>query len=206
MPYLTNRISVNSEHDLVNVRLLSICPPDALRPYYQEGYLAGTDEITTQYESKDELDFNNRLIAKFELQKGQEFWSNGFASIPKTVLYPDDDIVHNVCSQISVELGTEVEPGNLGKFLQEWVDLESIILSMARRYSKKVYSFHEATNILYRKKLLPTDITKQLDSLRYTRNLTVHKPREVNPQDLTDALEKITLLKRTIDNIERNNN
>ena len=42
LPFLTNRITVNSEHDLVTVRLLSICPPDALRPYYQEGYLAGT--------------------------------------------------------------------------------------------------------------------------------------------------------------------
>ena len=34
LPYLTNRISHNSEHDLVNVRLLSICPPEALRPYF----------------------------------------------------------------------------------------------------------------------------------------------------------------------------
>jgi len=34
-PYPTNRISINSEEDLVNIRLLSICPPDALRPYSQ---------------------------------------------------------------------------------------------------------------------------------------------------------------------------
>lgn len=67
LPYITNRISVNSEQDLVNVRLLSICPPDALRPYFQEGYLAGTDEVTTDYESKDELDFTRRLIAKFQI-------------------------------------------------------------------------------------------------------------------------------------------
>ena len=60
LPYITNRISVNSEQDLVNVRLLSICPPDALRPYFQEGYLAGTDEVTTDYDSKDELDFTKR--------------------------------------------------------------------------------------------------------------------------------------------------
>ncbi len=63
LPYSTNRISLNSEHDIVNIRLLSICPPDALRPYYQEGYLVGTDEITIEYDSKDELDFNNRLVA-----------------------------------------------------------------------------------------------------------------------------------------------
>ena len=40
LPYVTNRISIHSEHDIVNVRLLSICPPQALRPYFQEGYLA----------------------------------------------------------------------------------------------------------------------------------------------------------------------
>jgi len=65
LPYLTNRISINSEHDLINIRLLSICPPTAFRPYFQEGYLAGTDDITTNYDTKNELDFNNRLLAKF---------------------------------------------------------------------------------------------------------------------------------------------
>ena len=27
LPYVTNRITINSEHELVNIRLLSICPP-----------------------------------------------------------------------------------------------------------------------------------------------------------------------------------
>lgn len=79
LPYLTNRISINSEHDLVNIRLLSICPPDAMRPYYQEGYLAGTDDITNDYESKTELDFKNRLIAKFEIPSGDVFWDRDFS-------------------------------------------------------------------------------------------------------------------------------
>lgn len=73
-PYLTNRISFNSEHDIVNIRLLSICPPEAYRPHFQEGYLAGTDEITDNYERKIELDFNNRLIIKFELPVEKTFW------------------------------------------------------------------------------------------------------------------------------------
>lgn len=36
LPYVTNRITINSEHDIVNIRLLSICPPAALRPYFQK--------------------------------------------------------------------------------------------------------------------------------------------------------------------------
>jgi len=41
LPYVTNRVSINSEYDLVMVRLLGICPPQALRPYFQDGYMAG---------------------------------------------------------------------------------------------------------------------------------------------------------------------
>ena len=71
MPFLTNRISTNSEHDLVQIRLLSICPPDALRPYFQEGYVAGTTDIEASYENKTELDFRQRLIAKFSIPSTQ---------------------------------------------------------------------------------------------------------------------------------------
>lgn len=67
LPYLSNRISINSEHDIVNVRLLSICPPAALRPYFQEGFLAGTADVTSEFDSKTELDFRSRLIAKFAI-------------------------------------------------------------------------------------------------------------------------------------------
>jgi hypothetical protein len=88
LPFLTNRISVNSEHDLVNVRLLSICPPAALRPYYQEGYLAGTTDITDEFDSKTELDFRNRLIAKFAIPRARSFWGDGFDPIPPSALSP----------------------------------------------------------------------------------------------------------------------
>src|SRR5205823_8222919 len=59
LPYATNRISINSEEDVVNIRLLSICPPAALRPYFQEGFMAGTPDVTSRYELKTELDFRN---------------------------------------------------------------------------------------------------------------------------------------------------
>lgn len=49
LPYYTNRISVNSEHYLTNIRLISIAPPEALRPYFQEGFLIGEDEFNETY-------------------------------------------------------------------------------------------------------------------------------------------------------------
>lgn len=100
LPYLTNRISLNSEHDLVNIRLLSICPPTALRPYFQEGYLVSTDGITDSYDRKSELDFNNRLIAKFEILNDDTFWGVDFNGIPKHLLYPDKDPVFELCKKL----------------------------------------------------------------------------------------------------------
>ena len=40
---------------------------------------------------KDELDFNNRLIAKFRLKRDRFFKSKGFGAIPKSALYPFGD-------------------------------------------------------------------------------------------------------------------
>ena len=102
MPYLTNRISINSEHDLVNIRLLSICPPNALRPFFQEGYLAGTDDITSSYHSKSELDFCNRLIAKFRIPNSTNFWGDSFSQIPKISLYPSDDRIYELTKLIKL--------------------------------------------------------------------------------------------------------
>ena len=81
LPYVTNRITINSEHDVVNVRLLSICPPAAIRPYFQEGYLTGTTDVTTEFDSKTELDFRNRLVAKFAIPRtSNRFWGRGIES------------------------------------------------------------------------------------------------------------------------------
>ncbi len=41
LPYYTNRVSINSEPDLVNIRMLSITPREGWRPYFQEGVLVG---------------------------------------------------------------------------------------------------------------------------------------------------------------------
>ncbi len=104
LPYTTNRITYNSEHDLVIVRLLSICPPLALRPYFQEGYLAGTLDITREYIDKSELDFNNRLVAKFSIPNDRSFWGNDFEGIPEHLLFPPDDRMADICSRVKTRL------------------------------------------------------------------------------------------------------
>lgn len=104
LPYLTNRITTNSEQDIVNVRLLGICPSIALRPHFQEGYVASTDEVTYEYDRKSNLDFNKRLIAKFKIPNNDSFWGKGFGVIPRKSLYPDGDQVELICDRIKSQL------------------------------------------------------------------------------------------------------
>ncbi len=105
LPYTTNRISINSEYDLVNVRLINICPPQALRPYFQEGYLVGTDDVTIDYDDRTEFDFKRRLIAKFRIPNSPAFW-DGQTSL-ENYLKPANDDIESICKQIIVELQEE---------------------------------------------------------------------------------------------------
>ena len=203
LPYLTNRISINSEHDLVNIRLLSICPPDALRPYYQEGYLAGTDELTIDFDSKEEFDFNSRLIAKFKIPNNNSFWNKGFSAIPEIALYPRNDRIQKLCEELGKELGTEDDPGQLGLMLQAWVRLESRLLDLARAKNENVRSVLEALRVLQNSQdLLDRKMFYQIDQIRKIRNIAVHTPDKARPGEfsatriemdkLTEELKKIS--------------
>jgi hypothetical protein len=192
LPYVTNRISVNSEQDIVNVRLLSICPPDALRPYFQEGYLAGTDEVTVDYaSSKDELDFNSRLIAKFCIARGAKFWGRGFAPIPKEALYPPSDRILEICQQIGTDVADAVQPSELGRFLQAWTRLESRLLSLAREISDRVYSVVEAVRVFERGEQFSPLLIQRLHEVRQIRNKAVHNPEKLEPGQLSRAEKEV---------------
>jgi hypothetical protein len=188
LPYLTNRISINSEHDIVNVRLLSICPPSALRPYFQEGYLAGTADVTTEFDSKTELDFRNRLIAKFAIPRAKTFWGAGFDQIPESALYPKGDAILELCGTLQTELASELQPGQVGEFIKEWAKLEEYLLENARRVTERNVSVRDAIASLSKRGLLGDEQVYLLDSLRKFRNAVVHQPASVNAGALEEWL------------------
>jgi hypothetical protein len=181
LPYVTNRISIHSEHDIVNVRLLSICPPAALRPYFQEGYLAGTADVTTEFESKTELDFRNRLVAKFAISRSKAFWGSGFDQIPETALLPRGDQISDLCSDLRSELRDELQPGDLGEFIKEWAVLEGYLLEEARRLTERNVSIREAITSLAKRGVLDVEQAATLDAMRKFRNALVHQPKTVSP-------------------------
>ena len=204
LPYLTNRISNNSEQDLVNIRLLSISPPEALRPYFQEGYLTATEDITNEYESKSELDFKNRLIAKFEIPNDKSFWGRNFKIIPKNALYPQKDKVLELCNRIKDISEKELSPGQVGEFLTIWTELEEFILNEVRRKNNRVYNMREAITQLYKMQFLNQDEYYQIDRLRKIRNEIVHKPKKISSPEILDYTETLKRTKEEI--ITRYNN
>jgi len=192
-PYTRGRISVDSEHDLVTVRLLGICPPDALRPVFQEGYLAETYEITTDYPSKDLLDFNRRLVAKFRIPVSAGFWEDVASIIPREELYPANDPLLEIAEEVTKTKSTgdvigPIGASEIGRFLERWARLERAVLSLAGLYGEVPRSLGEALSMLAEHGV-PGGLVRQLDAVRRIRNRAVHSADDL----LLDELRGVTL-------------
>lgn len=188
LPYLTNRITINSEHDLINIRLLSICPPTALRPYFQEGYLAGTDDITINYDSKTELDFNNRLIAKFKIPNNESFWGRGFDQIPKSSLYPDKDPIYELCQEIKIIANKELKTGEFGEFLKTWGELEEILILKTRKQTERYLSSREAIRYLFERGVIDKIQSYQIERIRTFRNSLIYTSKKATIEQIQEYL------------------
>lgn len=94
IPHISGAITASAEAGLQVVRLASVCPPTAVRPHIQEGYLlaeypeCATAEQKMLY-SHAEMDFGRRLIAKFRFEP-ESFWekSGHFPRVGESALYP----------------------------------------------------------------------------------------------------------------------
>jgi hypothetical protein len=93
LPQISGSVTASSEHGIQIIRLLSICPPSALRPHFQEGFLLGeypTISFKTKAEyDRNEFDFGERLLCKIRLGPKASFWTKDFPVIPERALYPD---------------------------------------------------------------------------------------------------------------------
>jgi hypothetical protein len=94
VPNLSGAITASAEAGLQIVRLSGVCPPSAVRPHIQEGYLLGEypemgDWDQKQYYANYEIDFGLRLVAKFRFNP-KTFWKNSdqFPMVSREALYP----------------------------------------------------------------------------------------------------------------------
>lgn len=113
VPNVSGAVTASSEAGLQIVRLSNACPPDAVRPHIQEGYLLGEyPEISVSSKSNYrlfELDFGRRLIAKFRFNP-ESFWSSeNFPKFEHDALYPTEsrDRLLRVAQEIKESINSE---------------------------------------------------------------------------------------------------
>ena len=95
VPNISGAVTASSEANLQIVRLSSACPPEAVRPHVQEGYLLGEYPEIVDYDQHrqyryHEMDFGRRLIAKFRLNLTRFWHSENFLPAPAGALYPKE--------------------------------------------------------------------------------------------------------------------
>lgn len=104
LPWPTDAISYNVQEELFNIRLLSICPPQAQRPFFQEGYLLGNFPNYRMDDPKriKQFDPARRIVAKFEIPVDDKFFGEDFKRLPTNKIYPTTDIVKDICESIKI--------------------------------------------------------------------------------------------------------
>lgn len=113
VPNLSGAITASTEAGIQMIRLSSVCPPAALRPHLQEGYLLGEYPELFGFDQKAlydhaEVDFGRRLMAKFRFDP-KLFWKRGaFPKVPKEALYPSakNDPLYDVALKVKKAIET----------------------------------------------------------------------------------------------------
>ena len=121
IPQISGGVSASAEAELVAIRLASVCPPEAVRPHIQEGYLLGeypelSDWSAASLVKPYEVDFGLRLIAKFRFDP-KSFWGerhegttprSAFPQVPRVALFPSaaDDPLRKMADEIDGALSS----------------------------------------------------------------------------------------------------
>ena len=178
LPYYANRISVNSEEYLTNIRLLSIAPPKAKRPYRQEGFLIGEDDFDTKLNgNKDELDLSRRVVYKFKILTESFKNTSDWYMLPSETLLPSDDEVAEICNKVKLEINKQAYRNNqgeinelLGSFIARWQIIEHLLISRFQTIDNRG-RYNLLTAIRY---IDDPELRDKLNKLRQIRNQIVH--------------------------------
>lgn len=113
VPNLSGAITASAEAGLQIVRLSSVCPPTAVRPHIQEGYLLGEYPEMGGYDQKElyhhyEIDFGRRLVAKFCFDPRKLWKNDAFPKVEQSALYPSAD--NDPLFKLALEVRTAVNP------------------------------------------------------------------------------------------------
>jgi hypothetical protein len=109
VPHLSGGITASAEAGLQAVRLSSVCPPSAVRPHLQEGYLLGEYPELSGMGQKalylhHETDFGQRLIAKFRFDPATFWEGHSFPIVGRQALYPAADPMLELARRVQEKL------------------------------------------------------------------------------------------------------
>jgi hypothetical protein len=118
VPNISGAITASAEAGVHIIRLASACPPSALRPHVQDGYLIGEyPEVSSMSQKAQylhvEIDCGRRLIAKFRFDPEWFQEDRDFPLISKNALYPNvHDPLFNLTRDVkrAAERDTNVSP------------------------------------------------------------------------------------------------
>ena len=94
-PQLTGGVSVSVESQTQVIDLSQVCPPEALRPHFQQGLLASDyPEIRNRMQSHGQRgmrgnNFAARLLTKFKLTNCKAWKDEGFVPTPNSIVFPN---------------------------------------------------------------------------------------------------------------------
>ncbi|WP_187152813.1 MULTISPECIES: FRG domain-containing protein [Fusobacterium] len=206
LPYITGRISVDSEDYITNVRLLSISCSSSKRPFFQEGYLVQTEFVSDTNIEKGELDFNRRIVAIYEFENNKKFWGSE-NPISKDDLYPPEDTMKNICERIKskkyyslddISNDILIDKNLVGEFLTLWNKLEEEV-----RYKTDINNFWKGIELLaHRKDELYEVNIQEIDRLRKFRNKVVHVTNRVSNKNLEVEINSLKQLLKKL-NMEK---
>lgn len=119
---------------------------------------------------------NNRLIAKFRFPNNADFWGDSERMFSKKDLYPENDPIELICSEIKKDLFSGIDRNDAidaeyyKEFMFKWVEIENELKHLYTTHNNKTF-VAPATLIKYIK---DEELQHKLNCVRKIRNNMIH--------------------------------
>ena len=136
-------------------------------------------------------------MVKFRIPNSSKFWGKDFKIIPKSALYPQQDIFHSICKEIELDVKRELKPGEIGEFLSLWSEIEEKVVSMNQQ-AREHNTFFSSLKQLKTSEHFDSSLINNIDKLRRFRNELVHSPKRISDKEITPYMELVRFVTNEI--------
>lgn len=116
VPQIAGAVAVAIDAGTQVVRLSHVCPPEALRPHFQEGSLIGnyppidTEDFLHNPSGKLRFNLAGRVLAKFRLYGCISWDQEGFLPLQQDLLRPDaEDTYFGIMSEVTTHVRPDLD-------------------------------------------------------------------------------------------------